>query len=72
MNNLTDAEKAERLTEREKEVLQLLADGLTSIQIGEQLNISAHTVATHRKNMKRKLSVRTSADLIRIALAVRG
>lgn len=56
------------LTKREKEILRLIADGLTNIQIGQQLFISIDTVDTHRKNLYAKLNVKNTALLIRYAL----
>lgn len=44
-----------RLTAREAEVVRLLAIGCTYVQIGDRLGVSAHTVATHIKNLYRKL-----------------
>lgn len=57
------------LTKREKEVLQLIAEGLTNNQIAEKLFVSASTVDTHRKNMITKLKVSNTAALIRFAVA---
>lgn len=56
------------LTDREKEVLQLVAEGLTSAEIGERLFISKRTVDKHRQNLMAKLDVNRTADLIRLAL----
>ncbi len=56
------------LTTREREVLHLVAQGKTSIEIAEKLYISRRTVEIHRANMMRKLSLRTKTDLIRYAL----
>ncbi len=56
------------LTKREKEVLLLIAEGLTNGQIGEKLFISSDTVDTHRKNLYNKLNVRNTATLIRYAI----
>jgi len=47
----------ERLTSREKQVLRLISTGLTYQQVAEALGISAHTVASHIKNLYRKLDV---------------
>jgi DNA-binding NarL/FixJ family response regulator len=58
----------EALTPREREVLQLAADGLTSQQIGERLAISSRTAETHRANLMRKLKIKGHKDLIRYAL----
>ncbi len=56
------------LTRREKEILQLIADGLTNPQIGEKLFISLSTVDTHRKNLLLKLEVSNTASLVRQAI----
>lgn len=55
------------LTRREKEVLGLIAAGLTNSQIGEKLFISTTTVDTHRKNLLSKFDVRNTATLIHLA-----
>lgn len=56
------------LSEREKEIIRCLADGLNSKEVAEKLNISRHTVKTHRRNIMHKLNVNTSAALIRLAI----
>jgi DNA-binding NarL/FixJ family response regulator len=58
----------ETLTTREREVLQLAAEGCTSTEIAERLAISPRTAETHRTNLMRKLGLRTQTDLIRYAL----
>ncbi len=55
------------LTRREKEVLRLIADGLTNNQIAEKLFISPLTVDSHRKNLLTKLNVKNTASLITTA-----
>ncbi len=52
------------LTEREKEVLQLIVEGETTIQIAEQLFLSEHTINSHRKNIAFKLDTKNLAELI--------
>lgn len=52
---------------REKEILQLLAKGKTDANIGEILFLSAHTIKTHRQNLRKKMSVSTTAEMIAIA-----
>jgi DNA-binding NarL/FixJ family response regulator len=56
------------LTAREREVLQLLAEGLSNREIAGALNISVKTVESHRSNMMHKLEVRSKTELIRYAL----
>lgn len=56
------------LTEREREVLLLIAEGLTSRQIAERLFLSVHTVERHRANIMAKLNLHTRADLIKYAI----
>jgi DNA-binding NarL/FixJ family response regulator len=55
------------ITRREKEVLLLIADGMTNNEISKQLFISSTTVDTHRKNLLTKFDAKNSASLIRIA-----
>jgi DNA-binding NarL/FixJ family response regulator len=55
------------LTRREKEVLGLIADGLTNAETAQKLFISVTTVDTHRKNLLTKLEAKNTASLIRIA-----
>lgn len=56
------------LTKREKEIVKLIAGGLSNIQIGQQLFISIDTVDTHRKNLYTKLNIKNTASLIRYAI----
>src|SRR5262245_38087047 len=56
------------LTRREREVLQLAVDGLSSAGIAWRLSISRRTAETHRANMMRKLGIRTQMELLRYAL----
>lgn len=56
------------LTQREREVLQLIAEGNSSNEVAERLSISPRTVEVHRANLMRKLNLRTQTDLIRFAL----
>ena len=56
------------LTTREREVLQLAAEGHTSAEIASRLFISARTVETHRANLMHKLGLTNQIDLVRYAL----
>jgi len=58
------------LTEREREVLELMAQGRTNLAIGQQLYITEHTVEKHVKNILGKLRIPTGADDHRRVLAV--
>jgi DNA-binding NarL/FixJ family response regulator len=62
------ADPHEALTPREREVLQLTAEGYTSAQIAARFFLSRRTVETHRANMMRKLGLRTRTDLVRYAM----
>lgn len=56
------------LSEREIEVIQCLANGMNTKAIANALFISEHTVKTHRRNIMHKLHVKTSAELIKLAM----
>jgi DNA-binding NarL/FixJ family response regulator len=56
------------LSDREKEILKLIALEYTSSEIAERLYISFYTVETHRRNMIHKLKVRGSAGLVKVAM----
>src|SRR5262245_32990867 len=58
----------EQLTLRERDVLKLLAEGLTMKQIGAELGIAARTVAFHKYRMMETLGVHTSAELVSFAV----
>jgi len=59
-----------RLTNREREILQLIAEGFTSKQIGEMLYISDKTVENHRANIMGKLDIHDTAGLVRYAVRI--
>ncbi len=61
-------EEGYELSERETEVLVLLARGCSSKEIADKLNISVHTVNTHRKNITRKTGIKSVAGLAVYAL----
>ena len=70
---LTGAEGAKRqrsraLSPREREVLQLICEGLTNRQIAERLSLSVNTVAVHRANIMSALDVHKTADLVVYAI----
>ena len=59
---------AVRLGSRERQVLQLVAEGLTSVQIATNLHVSPSTVEVHRRNIMRKLDLHNVADLTKYAI----
>jgi DNA-binding NarL/FixJ family response regulator len=61
-------EDARRLTGREREILQLVAEGHSSKQIGVALNVRANTVEVHRANAMRKIDRHSVAGLVRYAI----
>lgn len=64
-----DAARLERLTSREREVLELAARGLHAKEIAASLGISPRTVEVHKARIMEKLGVRNIAELVRFALA---
>jgi len=56
------------LTKRENEILQLIANGYTSREIGEMTNTSKKTVDTHRNNIMKKLDIHRKTELIKYAI----
>lgn len=62
------ADPYQRLTSRERQVLQLVAEGLTAGEIASRLFISPRTVETHRANLMKKLGLRSRAEVIRYAI----
>lgn len=61
----------ELLTSREREILQLLAEGKSNKDIASLLNLSPHTVETHRRNLQDKLNLHSFAELILYAVRKR-
>lgn len=61
-------DNAARLTDREREILQLLAEGYTTKEVGGKLNLSVPTVHTHRQHLMHKINARSIADLVRYAI----
>ncbi|HCX21183.1 MAG: DNA-binding response regulator [Flammeovirgaceae bacterium] len=58
-----------KLSERELEIIKMMSDGLTSIEIADKLFLSEHTVKTHRKNILRKLNVNNSSQAVQYCLS---
>jgi DNA-binding NarL/FixJ family response regulator len=62
------ADPYEQLTEREKEVLQLLAQGKSNKEVAALLNLSVHTVETHRAHLMQKLELHNTAEIVLFAV----
>ncbi|PKW30152.1 response regulator [Flavobacterium lindanitolerans] len=65
---INEAMPLSSITERELEVLKLITMEYSGTQISEELNISTNTVETHRKNLIKKLNVKTTIGLVKYAL----
>lgn len=64
----SDGSAADRLTDREMEVFQLLGEGLAVREIAKRLHVSSKTVEAHRTHIKEKLNIKTSPELLRYAI----
>jgi DNA-binding NarL/FixJ family response regulator len=65
-NNLQDS--YDLLTEREREVLQLLAQGKSNKEVAQVLDLSPHTIDSHRTNMMQKLNLHNTAEIVLYAV----
>ena len=65
---LTDVEKIQTLSEREKEIIICVAKGMSNKEIAEELYLSVHTVTTHRRNISAKLQIHSPAGLTIFAI----
>jgi DNA-binding NarL/FixJ family response regulator len=68
MQELKLEDSFELLTTRERELLQLLAEGKNNKEVASMLNLSLHTVETHRSNIFQKLNLHSGAELILYAI----
>jgi DNA-binding NarL/FixJ family response regulator len=64
----TPTEYRSRLTSREREIVQLLAEGKSSKEVALALGISVKTAETHRANIMRKLELHSVSELVRYAV----
>jgi len=58
----------QQLSDRELEVFQLIGDGYATHEIAERLHLSMKTVASHRENIKKKLALKSSEELLRLSI----
>ena len=68
VKNLKEKKPAHRLTLRQKEVLQLLAEGRSMKEVAAILNVTPRTVAFHKYTLMEQLNIRTGAELIQYAI----
>lgn len=68
MTKPANLDRYETLSSTEREVLRMVAEGLTNEDIATRLGISSETIETHRFDLMQKLGLHTEADLIRFAL----
>jgi DNA-binding NarL/FixJ family response regulator len=67
LTNREEISKKYSLTEREIEIVRFVRDGLDSYQIADNMNLSYHTVKTHRRNIHFKIGTSTTPEMIRFA-----
>lgn len=67
-SDTTEESSPTPLTEREIEVVKLVAKGLIAKEIASELGLSTHTIYTHRKNIMRKLKINTATELVLYAV----
>ena len=72
MNAEAKASRVSGLSERELEVMRLVARGLKTGEIARALSRSVHTIDSHRSNIKRKLGLRSSSELAKAAFELAG
>ena len=65
---VVDGSASTTLTEREAQIVQLIAKGFIAREISNLLNLSVHTIYTHRKNIMRKLEISSTSELVLYAV----
>lgn len=68
LRNKTNESNAKSLTNREKEIIELVVDGLTNKEIADKLFISIRTVDSHKNNIMQKLNLKSSIELVKYAI----
>lgn len=68
LQSLQERNKGELISPREKEVVALIAEGLTTKEIASKLFLSKHTIESHRQNILLKLGIKNSAELVKYAI----
>ncbi|MEP3210046.1 MAG: response regulator transcription factor [Maribacter sp.] len=68
LQSLQERNKGELISPREKEVVILISEGMTTKEIAEKLFLSKHTIESHRQNILLKLDLKNSAELVKYAI----
>ncbi|MEO0895880.1 MAG: response regulator transcription factor [Bacteroidota bacterium] len=68
LESLHGEQKKTSLSKREKEVVKLIVDGLTTKEIADKLFLSKHTIESHRQNILLKLELKNTAELVKYAI----
>lgn len=63
-----NGKSSENLTKRQRQILGMIAAGMTSAEIGKQLHLSTPTVISHRRNLMAKLDLHSTAEVTRFAI----
>ncbi|MBX2845942.1 MAG: LuxR C-terminal-related transcriptional regulator, partial [Saprospiraceae bacterium] len=66
--SLREMKSTASISEREREIIRLIADEFTTKEIAEQLHLSPHTIESHRQNIMLKLGAKNSAGLVKYAI----
>ncbi len=69
LGGVRESHSADKLSQRETEVLRMIAFGHTSVEIAHKLHLSPRTIETHRTRIHRKLGIATRSELVRYALS---
>jgi DNA-binding NarL/FixJ family response regulator len=69
-NSVEETSPAEALTPRQREILQLIAEGRTTKEIAALLHLSENTIETHRRNLMERLNIHEMAGLVRYAIRI--
>jgi DNA-binding NarL/FixJ family response regulator len=68
VRRMSESDPQRRLTPRQREILQMIAEGMTSREIAESLNVHIKTVESHRMNLMKRLGIHDVAGLVRYAI----
>jgi DNA-binding CsgD family transcriptional regulator len=67
-SNTLEAANLPKISSRERQVIQLMANGLTSQEIAEKLNLAFYTIENHKRNLREKTNTKSAAELMNFVL----